>query len=125
VGLARGVKLGLSETAVATRPEWGYIVPNQEVDMAKRASSDIVNLKLRFPEAMRQRIEQEAKRNNRSLNGEIVYRLGTTFGEEGVALVDQYEMAQKEIKRLLEEIVQSFKNKGAPTPPKSFKRRKL
>ena len=41
----------------------------------KRKPDDIVNLKVRFTEALRKRIEQEAKKNQRSLNGEIVYRL--------------------------------------------------
>ena len=47
----------------------------------KRKLDDIVNLKLRFTEALRARIEQEAKKNQRSLNGRrFLYRLGTTFG---------------------------------------------
>ena len=77
--------------------------------MAKRRSpSDIVNLKLRFTEALRGRIEQEAKKNQRSLNGEIVYRLGTTFGAEGAELAAQYEQRESELTKRLREIVQAI-----------------
>jgi Arc-like DNA binding domain len=71
---------------------------------SKRKPTDIVGLKVRFTEAMRARLAQEAKRNERSLNGEIVYRLGTTFGAEGVALARQYEEVQAELSRRMDEI---------------------
>jgi Arc-like DNA binding domain len=74
--------------------------------MPKRKPTDIVNLKVRFTEAMRARIEQEAKKNNRSLNGEIVYRLGVTFGPEGVALAGQFEEHEREMARKLREVVE-------------------
>ena len=44
-----------------------------------RKPTDMVQLKLRFPEAVRRRLEREAKRNNRSMNTEIVHRLRRTF----------------------------------------------
>jgi hypothetical protein len=71
----------------------------------KRNPDDIVSLKVRFTEAMRGRIEQEAKKNQRSLNGEIVYRLGTTFGAEGVGLIAQFEEEEKRIAKYLHELV--------------------
>jgi hypothetical protein len=74
----------------------------------KRKPTDIVNLKVRFTEALRKRIEEEAKKNQRSLNGEIVYRLGVTFGAEGAALVGQYEEAEEGLRRVLHEIVQRW-----------------
>ena len=73
--------------------------------MAKRKPTDIVNIKVRCIEALRARLEQEAKKNQRSLNGEIVYRLGASFGAEGVALAGQFEEAEKEIQKKLQEIV--------------------
>jgi hypothetical protein len=76
--------------------------------MAKRKPDDIVNMKVRFTEALRARIEQEAKKNNRSINGEIVYRLGTTFGPEGLALANQFEQIQKEATIHLRKIVEDF-----------------
>ena len=74
--------------------------------MPKRKPTDIVSLKVRFTEAMRARIEQEAKKANRSLNGEMVYRLGLTFGAEGVELANQFEEAEKEMMTAAREIIQ-------------------
>ena len=69
----------------------------------KRKPNDIVNIKVRCIEALRARLDQEAKKNQRSLNGEIVYRLGASFGAEGVHLVEQYEEAEKELTRMVRE----------------------
>jgi hypothetical protein len=80
----------------------------------KRNPDDIVSLKVRFTEAMRARIEQEAKANQRSLNGEIVYRLGMTFGKEGVALATQFDEAEKQIKKTLQEIVEQLSTGWRP-----------
>jgi hypothetical protein len=85
--------------------------------MAKRKPTDIVNLKVRFTEAMRARIEQEAKKNQRSLNGEIVYRLGVSFGEEGHALAHQYEEREKELKAKLHEIVERLTQEARAKRP--------
>ena len=67
--------------------------------MPKRQPDDIVNIKVRCIEALRARLEKGAKRNQRSLNGEIVYRLGASFGAEGPALAAQFEEAEEEMKR--------------------------
>jgi hypothetical protein len=84
---------------------------------SKRKPDEIVNLKVRFTEALRKRIEQEAKKNQRSLNGEIVYRLTASFGEEGIELASQYEEAEKELARQLREVVaQMIRNKRSRQP---------
>src|SRR5262249_77775 len=44
-----------------------------------RKPTDTVQLKLRFSEALRRRLEREAKRNNRSIDTEIIHRLQRTF----------------------------------------------
>jgi len=44
-----------------------------------RKLSDTVQLKLRFSEALRRRLEREARRQEHSLNGEIIARLEQTF----------------------------------------------
>jgi hypothetical protein len=44
-----------------------------------RKQSDTVQLKLRFPEKLRLRIEAAAERNQRSMNLEIVHRLEHSF----------------------------------------------
>jgi hypothetical protein len=50
-----------------------------------RKQSDTVQLKLRFPEKLRQRIESAADRNQRSLNAEIVQRLEHSFQRDDQA----------------------------------------
>jgi hypothetical protein len=81
-------------------------------EMAKRKPTDLVNLKVRFTEAMRTRIEQAAKKEHRSLNQEIVHRLAQSFGAEGIQLINQYEEQEKELKRMLDELVESLARKG-------------
>jgi hypothetical protein len=44
-----------------------------------RKPSDTVQLKLRFPEALRRRLERAAKANDRSMNMEIIFRLEESF----------------------------------------------
>lgn len=44
-----------------------------------RKPTDTVQLKLRFPEAVRRRLEREARRSHRSMNTEIIHRLERTF----------------------------------------------
>jgi hypothetical protein len=47
-----------------------------------RKQSEIVQLKLRFPENLRLRIESAAERSLRSMNAEIVHRLEQSFEKE-------------------------------------------
>jgi hypothetical protein len=49
--------------------------------MARKAT-DMVQLKLRFSEALRRRLERVAARNGRSMNTEIVHRLETDLAYE-------------------------------------------
>jgi len=44
-----------------------------------RKTTDTVQLKLRFSEALRRRLEREARRQEHSLNGEIINRLEQSF----------------------------------------------
>jgi Arc-like DNA binding domain len=63
-----------------------------------------VSLQVRLPEGLRRKLVQEADKNARSLNGEIVWRLGQSFGTEDAALA---EAGEKERARILDEIVHS------------------
>ena len=45
----------------------------------RRKPTDIVQLKLRFPEALRRHLSQAAKSNRHSMNAEIVSRLDESF----------------------------------------------
>ena len=60
--------------------------------MARR-QSETVQLKLRFPEKLRLRIEAAADRNQRSMNSEIVHRLEQSFEKEDRA-AELAKMAQ-------------------------------
>jgi len=58
-----------------------------------RKPSETVQLKLRFPEKLRQRIESAAARNERSMNAEIVRRLEQSFQKEDL-LANQATLAE-------------------------------
>jgi hypothetical protein len=77
-----------------------------EDGMARRAATDTVNLRLRLPEALRQKLEAEAEEAGRSMNSEILWRLGQTFSEQWqrfIAGVEERERKAEEIgKRLAE-----------------------
>jgi ATP-dependent helicase/DNAse subunit B len=47
-----------------------------------RKPTDPVKLQLRFHEALRRRLAQEAKKHDRSLNAEIIQRLEQSFREQ-------------------------------------------
>ena len=49
-----------------------------------RKPTDEVQLKLRFSEALRRRLEREAARNNRSMNTEIIHRLEESFRQHEI-----------------------------------------
>src|SRR3979411_1109948 len=44
-----------------------------------RKPTDTVQLKLRFPEALRRRLEREAARHGRSMSAEIIHRVEQSF----------------------------------------------
>ena len=69
-----------------------------------RKPSDTVQLKLRFPEALRRRLEREAKRHGRSLNSEILAILEGAFQQS-----DDVESRAKAIAEALgDEIVNAI-----------------
>jgi hypothetical protein len=47
-----------------------------------RKPTDTAHLNLRYPEALRRRLERAGKNNDRSLNSEIVHRLEQSFRRE-------------------------------------------
>jgi hypothetical protein len=67
--------------------------------------TDIVNVRLRLPEALRQRLADEAEEAGRSLNSEILWRLGHTFaGEKWDQFVAEAEEQEKRRQEVLEEM---------------------
>jgi hypothetical protein len=72
-----------------------------------RKPTDTVKLNLRFPEALRRRLEREARAQNRSLNTEIVERLYRSFEQsrDRINLIAEAllsELDHKIINRMLE-----------------------
>ena len=66
---------------------------------------DIVNVRLRLPEALRQRLVAAAEEADRSLNSEILWRLGHTFaGEKWDEFVAEAEQEEKRRQEVLEEM---------------------
>jgi hypothetical protein len=75
---------------------------------AKQKADDLTELKVRINASMRNRIEREAKKANRSLNQEINYRLGVSFGAEGVALAGLFEQREKDMAGKFRELWQQL-----------------
>ena len=73
-----------------------------------RKPSDTVALQVRLVEGLRRKLAGAAEKNGRSLNSEIVWRLGQSFGPDGAVLSDQHEAAEKERARVLDEIVREW-----------------
>jgi hypothetical protein len=69
-----------------------------------RKPSDTVQLKLRFPEALRRRLEREAKRHGQSLNSEIVSILEGAFRKSD----EVHDRAKAIAEALGEEIVHAI-----------------
>jgi hypothetical protein len=71
--------------------------------MAKQPT-DMVNLRLRLPEGLRERLADEAEEANRSLNSEILWRLSHTFGGKWEQFVAEAEEEEKRRQEILEEM---------------------
>jgi Arc-like DNA binding dprotein len=72
-----------------------------------RKPTDIVPLQLRLPEALRRQLASEAEKAQRSLNSEILWRLGKTLTPEWREFISESERTQREIADRFEE----FKNR--------------
>ena len=78
-----------------------------------RKPSDMVQLKLRFPEALRRRLEREARRHGQSLNREIVSILEERFRESDEA--DRHAAAFAEA--LGDEFMRLYRQAAAANEP--------
>jgi translation initiation factor 2 alpha subunit (eIF-2alpha) len=68
----------------------------------KRKPDDPIALQVRMVEGLRAKLVSAAEKNGRSLNSEILWRLGQTFDEEWGRLTNQMEERQKRDQDLLE-----------------------
>jgi hypothetical protein len=82
--------------------------------MARRKPADTVQLKLRFPERLRRRIEAAAAKNQQSMNLEIVERLWRSFQHE-----DEDERTSKVAQETAATVFQALINLGLVEPPES------
>jgi hypothetical protein len=60
------------------------------------------HLRLRMPEVLRERLAHEAEKSQRSLNSEILWRLGLTLEKEWQELIAQREEAEKREQELFD-----------------------
>jgi hypothetical protein len=72
----------------------------------KRRLDAVISFKLRMPEALRQKIEAEAGKANRSMNSEILWRLGQTFEEKWQRFIAGVEDRAKRDRESLERFLQ-------------------
>jgi Arc-like DNA binding domain len=74
--------------------------------MAKKRIDETVSFKLRMPEGLRQKLEDEAEKAERSINSEILWRLGHTFSaewQEFIAVIVEREKKVEELgQRMME-----------------------
>jgi hypothetical protein len=89
-----------------------------------RKPTDIVLLQLRLPEALRKRLANEAETSKRSLNSEVLWRLGQTLDDrwqEFIANIEKQKQdeqeflerlrANPETRKLLEHLIANMKKK--------------
>ena len=73
--------------------------------MPPRKSTDTVNLRIRLPEGLRKLLADTAERNKRSLNSEIVWRLGQTLGPEGEFYIKEHATMEEHLAQALNKAV--------------------
>ena len=72
-----------------------------------RKPSETINLRVRMPEALRTTIAVEAAKAGRSLNSEILYRLGLTLDEKWQRFVAGIEKEATSVAELRERVINS------------------
>ena len=75
--------------------------------MPKIPSSEQVQVNFRLPAELRDMIKAAAESNNRSMNAEIVSRLGSSFAQEAPFIPDEIQLDDEEEAKM-EAIMQSF-----------------
>jgi hypothetical protein len=96
--------------------------------MARKVADDaVVNLRFRLPELLRRQLVAEAERSKRSLNSEILWRLGQTFSEPWqrfiAGIAEQEDREREIVERLMESprLRQTLRELIAQMPPGKVK----
>jgi Arc-like DNA binding domain len=64
------------------------------------------HLRLRMPEELRKRLSEEAEESGRSLNSEILWRLGQTFDQAVQEFIADREEADKREREMFDQMMQ-------------------
>ena len=78
-----------------------------------RKPGDPISLQVRMTEALRRKLASAAEKNARSLNSEILWRLGQTFDEEWRQGVTEMEDQERRDEEFLERMRQNPKAQKA------------
>jgi Arc-like DNA binding domain len=73
--------------------------------MPKKSEYEIVSTRLRLPTGLHRMITASAKRNNRSVNSEILWGLAHYLGEEAPKFVEHMKVEQQ---RLMRDVLQTL-----------------
>jgi Arc-like DNA binding dprotein len=69
-----------------------------------RKLHEAVHLQVRMAEALRRKLANAAEENSRSLNAEILWRLGQTFGEDWQRYMARFEERERAARQLSPEL---------------------
>jgi hypothetical protein len=83
-------------------------------------AQEITSTRLRLPKGLHRLITQTAKRNNRSFNSEVLWRLAISLGGEAPKLVEAMAVEQR---RVLDQIVEKMTEQPGIEPPPRVTRR--
>jgi hypothetical protein len=78
------------------------------MEMAKKPT-DTIALQVRMPEGLRAQLANEAEKAQRSLNSEILWRLGQTLSQEWQGFIAKQEAAEAREQALYERLKQNPK----------------
>jgi hypothetical protein len=71
-----------------------------------RKPTDTIALQVRMPEAVRRQLASAAEKNARSLNSEILWRLGQTLSEEWRDFIAKVEEREKKRQNIADRLLQ-------------------
>jgi hypothetical protein len=90
---------------------WSHPIRARLTRMARKPTT-IVSLRLRLPEALRATLASEAEKAARSLNSEILWRLGQTLSEEWRRFIAGQEDAERRDQETLDRIMSNPKSRA-------------